>query len=101
MEKLITVHKAKEQIKKLERFVELAESYKANTLEELIVKEYAYNNSIPKVLESLNQKGILKKDGSPLEKADIVEVLRGKSSDEFQKIVKRGYWRKIKNRIKR
>lgn len=100
MEKLITVHKAKEQIKKLERYVELAASYKANTLEELIVKEYAYYNSIPKVLESLNQKGILK-DGDPLEKADIVEVLRGESSDEFQKILKRGYSRKIKNRIKR
>lgn len=100
MEKLITVHKAKEQIKKLERYVELAESYKANTLEELIVKEYAYYNSIPKVLESLNQKGLLK-DGAPFEKTDIVEVLRGKPKDEFQQIVIRGYWRKIKNRIKR
>jgi len=39
-------------------------------------------------------------DKVPLNKTDIVKVLRSEPNDEFQKIVKRGYWLKIKNRIK-
>jgi hypothetical protein len=46
MEKLITVRRAKEEIKRLQEYIDLAESYEADTLEKLIIKEYAFTNSM-------------------------------------------------------
>jgi hypothetical protein len=42
---LITVRKAKEEIKRLQFYINLVEDYEADTLEKLIIKEYAFENS--------------------------------------------------------
>lgn len=39
MGKLITVERAKREIKKLQEYVDLVESYEADTLDKLIIKE--------------------------------------------------------------
>ncbi|MEF7664378.1 MULTISPECIES: hypothetical protein [Bacillus cereus group] len=39
MGKLITVERAKREIKKLQEYVDLVESYEADTLEKLIITE--------------------------------------------------------------
>ncbi len=46
---LITLRRAKEEIKRLQDYVDLAENYEANTLEKFIIKEYAFTNSIEEI----------------------------------------------------
>lgn len=48
--KLITPQKAKEQVKQLQEYIDLVESYQADTLEKWIVKEYAFTNSMIEVV---------------------------------------------------
>jgi hypothetical protein len=54
MTKLITVDRAKAEIKRLQNFVNLVESYEADTLDKAIIKEYAFTNSIVEVTKRLN-----------------------------------------------
>lgn len=90
MAKLITVQRAKDEIKKLQKYITLAEDYEATTSEKLIIKEYAYTNSIAKVIEILNERGI-KKDDKPINKQDVVAVINSKASDDLHKSIKSGY----------
>jgi hypothetical protein len=48
MTKLITVERAKSEIKRLQYYVNLVESYEADTLDKAIIKEYAFTNSVKK-----------------------------------------------------
>ena len=75
-------------------YIELAESYEADTLEKLIIKEYAYTNSINQVLKILEERGVLK-DGRPVEKSDVVEVIKARGKDPLHQIIRRGYLVKI------
>jgi hypothetical protein len=49
MTRLITVEKAKEEIKRLRHFIVLVDSYNTDTLDKLIIKNYAILNSIKDV----------------------------------------------------
>lgn len=51
MSKLMTVERAKNEIKRLQEYVDLVESYEAESLENMIIKEYAYTNSIVGVIK--------------------------------------------------
>ncbi|WP_353853970.1 hypothetical protein [Bacillus sp. Bos-x628] len=57
MPKLITVQRAYDEIKRLQHYIELAETYEADNLEKWIIKEYAYTNSITEVVKRANSKG--------------------------------------------
>lgn len=46
MRKFVPVDSAKDEIKKLTKYVDLAEAYEVNTLEQMMIKEYAYAGSI-------------------------------------------------------
>ena len=76
----MAVNKAKEEIIRLQRYVELAESYKADTLEKQIIKEYAYTYSIEKVAKNLN-----------IDRKPVISTIRSKGVDELHKIVRSGY----------
>ena len=84
--KLITVSKAKEEIKRLQRFVELVESYEEDTIDKKIIKEYAYTNSIEKVHTKLN-----------VDKEYINKVIRRLGKDELHKLIRTGYMQKTKH----
>lgn len=85
MTKLISVRRAKEEVRRLSLYISLVESYEADTLEKLIIKEYAYTNSIPEVIRILNSRGI------EVERQYILDVIKSKPKDELHKIVKTGY----------
>lgn len=68
--KVMTVSKAKKKIMSLQHFVNLAESYEADTLEKMVIKEYAYSNS--KVMSKLN-----------LDKKYVTAVIMQKGSDDL------------------
>ena len=95
MDRLITVSKAKQKAEELLHYIELAESYEADALEKLIIKEYAYTNSINEVLKILKERGVLK-DDRPVEKSDAVEVIKSRGTDPLHQIVRRGCLVKIR-----
>lgn len=83
MTKLITYKKAKEEIKRLQRYCDLVESYQTDTLEKIIIKEYCLTNSMTKVIEKLNYLGVTRES--------VVSIINGKPQNELHKIVKSGY----------
>lgn len=94
--KLVTVKKAKEEIKRLQEYIDLVESYHADTLERLIIKEYALSNSIAEVLRVLEHRHILK-NGKPVEKQDALDVIKSKPQDKLHRLVKSAYMAKTKH----
>lgn len=95
MEKLITVERARAEIDRLQRFVDLAENYKINTLERWIIREYAYTNSIKEVVERAKASQ-LTRDGYYMDREYIISVINGKPEDELHRIMKAGYRHKIR-----
>ncbi|TWE08738.1 hypothetical protein FB550_101766 [Neobacillus bataviensis] len=85
MTKLITVDKAKAEIKRLQYYVDLVESYETDTLDRAIIKEYAITNSIEKVTKSLN-----------VGREYATEVIKRRGTDELHKMMRSGYMLKTR-----
>lgn len=85
--KFITLDRAKAEIKRLQDYVNLVETYRPSNLEGEIVKEYAMKSSIPEVSKKLN-----------VSYEKVVEVISSKGKDELHKIVRSGYMKKIRSR---
>ncbi|MBT2736551.1 hypothetical protein [Bacillus sp. ISL-7] len=83
MAKLITVDRAKEEVKRLQQFINLVESYQSDTLEKQIIKEYALTNSIVKVTQNLN-----------IEREYATSVIKSRGSDELHKLMRSMYMTK-------
>lgn len=83
---LITLDRAKSEIKRLTYLVDLIESYQPSNLEEEIVKEYAIASSIPIVSKKLN-----------VSYEKVVEVISSKGKDELHKQVRSWYMLKTKS----
>ncbi|MFP5111812.1 hypothetical protein ACSU64_05470 [Bacillaceae bacterium C204] len=88
--KFITLDRAKSEIKRLQYYVNLVETYEPINLEQEIIKEYAKTSSIPEVSKRLN-----------VSYEKVVEVIssRGKE-DELHKIMRSWYMHKTKNQRK-
>jgi hypothetical protein len=93
---LITVRRAKEEIKRLQDYVDLVESFEADTLEKLIIKEYAFTNSIVEVVRILDRRGI-KINGRAIDKQDVLTVINSKAKDDLHRFVKSGYLSRTKH----
>lgn len=87
---LKTVDQAKRKIEKLQMFVDLVEGYRPETIEQQILKEYAYLGSLVKVAEKVNTMGYLI-EGRPYEGTDITNIIKGKGNDELHKYIRKGY----------
>jgi hypothetical protein len=74
----------------------LAESYQADSLEKLIIKEYAFTNSIVEIIRVFERRGIMK-DGKPIEREYVLEVINSKASDKLHLLVKSAYLSKTKH----
>jgi hypothetical protein len=92
---LITVQRAQAEIKRLQHYVDLVESYSADTLEKWIIKEYAYTNSIIEVTKRANDRNF-SRNGLEIDKVYVTSVIANKATDELHKILKSGYKRKAK-----
>jgi hypothetical protein len=92
---LISVEKAKEEIKRLRQYIDLVENYEANTLDKFIIKEYALTNSIDKTVKAVNAVGyaIYHKE---VERDYVVSLLKKRGKDELHKLVRSAYMQKTK-----
>ncbi|CRK80320.1 hypothetical protein [Neobacillus massiliamazoniensis] len=84
--KPITLKKAKEEIKKLQHYVYLVESYHADTLEKSIIKEYAITNSIQQVSNNLG-----------IDREFVTKVIKGRGKDELHKQMRSFYMLKTRS----
>lgn len=96
MPKLITVERAEREIKRLQHYINLVDTYPDDTLEKWIIKEYAYTNSIVKVIQNANEKGLTHQD-EPLTKEYVTSVISGKGNDELHRLLRSGYNARIKH----
>ncbi|EKN69280.1 hypothetical protein BABA_10471 [Neobacillus bataviensis LMG 21833] len=94
--KILTVPSAKEEIRRLQYFVNLVETYEADSLEKWIVKEYAYTSSIKEVVIRGNKRG-LKSNGVELEHEFVKNVIAAKPKDELHRLVRANYRLRIKS----
>lgn len=92
MRVLRTVDQTKGRIEKLQIFVDLVEGYRPETIEQKILKEYAYLGSVVKVAEKVNVMGY-SIEGRPYEGTDITNIIKGKGkgNDELHKLIRKGY----------
>lgn len=97
MKLLKTVEAAKREIEELQAFVLLVENYKASTLEERIVKEYALLGSINKVVEKINEE--LGTD--TIDKVFVTKVITSKPQDELHRRLKSNYFLKTRHNRKK
>lgn len=87
MKMLKTVDAAKREIKELQNFVSLVENYEVTTIEQKILKEYAYVGSIVKVVENINEEF----GSNMIDKTFVSNLLKNKSQDELHKRLKSNY----------
>jgi uncharacterized protein YceH (UPF0502 family) len=92
---IISVEKAKEEILRLQQYIELVETYEANTLDKLIIKEYALTNSIDKTIKAVNAAGyaINQKE---VDRDYVVSLLKKRGRDDLHKLVRSAYMQKTK-----
>lgn len=82
----MTLDRAEAEIKRLQYYVDLIETYQPTTIEEEIIKEYAITNSITEVSKRLN-----------VSYEKVVDVITDRGKDELHKIVRSGYMKKTKH----
>jgi hypothetical protein len=92
---LISVEKAKEEISKLQQYIDLVENYEADTLDKLIIKEYALTNSIDKTVKAVNDVGYAI-DHKEIERDYVVSLLKKRGKDDLHKLVRSAYMEKTK-----
>lgn len=95
--KILTVPSAKEDIRRLQQFIQLVESYEAETLEKWIIKEYAYTSSIREVVLRGNKKGF-KHNDSDLDFSYVRSVISAYPKDDLHKIIKGNYRIRLKGK---
>lgn len=83
----MTVVKARDEIKRLQQYVKLYDSYKAGTLDRFIIKKYALTGSLEKTLAFVHSNGF----GDHIEKEDLVAVIRQRGKDELHKTMRSWY----------
>lgn len=96
IKKLITLDKAKEQVKMLTYYIDLVETYETDTIDKLIVKEYALTNSMVEVVRELNRRGHTI-DGRSIVSSDVQAVINKKTKDELQRMLRSGYLLKTRH----
>jgi basic membrane lipoprotein Med (substrate-binding protein (PBP1-ABC) superfamily) len=94
--KLYTYQQAKEEIERLKRYVYLIETYEVKSLEDWILLQYAYTNSIKKVVEKAAQEGIVLKGKPSLDLKYVSTVINSKPKNELHQMIREGYKEKIK-----
>jgi hypothetical protein len=93
--KILTIPRAKEEIRRLQDFINLVENYEANSLEKWIIKEYAYTSSIREVVVRGNKRGFTS-NGMELDLDFVKNVIAGSPKDELHRLLRLNYRQKIK-----
>lgn len=93
MRGLITLERAKREKEWLENYIYLIESYEVDTLEKWVIKQYAITNSMNKIMQLAEEKGITY-NNEPLDREYLREIINGKIMDELHRTLRKGYGRK-------
>lgn len=96
MKLLPTVSKAKEEIEFLQKYVFLAETYEAQSVQEQIIKLYAYTGSIKQVTEQLNEERKAERL-MPIDAAYVSETIQSRVKDPLHRLIRRNYMNKTKH----
>lgn len=97
---LITYEKAKKEVEKLQKYINLIDNYEVDSLEKFIIKNYALTNSSSGVIKKFNAANIHMKY-PPLSRDYVLGVIKKAPIDELHKIIGNGYrnkYKKIRNR---
>jgi hypothetical protein len=84
--RILTVPRVKEEIRRLQYFIDLVENYEASSLKKWIIKEYAYTGSIREVVNRANKRG-LTSNGNELDHRFAKNVITSSSRDELHRFV--------------
>ncbi|MCL6571715.1 MAG: hypothetical protein K6T88_08510 [Bacillus sp. (in: Bacteria)] len=82
------IEEAKKNIKELENYIQLIESYQVSNFEQESVFLYVQMESVRKVAEEMNKKGYKVGNRKVISK-DISDVIRSKPVDELQVMAKK------------
>lgn len=97
MSKLITVKRAEEEVKRLQDYLDLVIDYPVDTIEKWVIREYAYTNSMVKVVKHAREQSITK-DGIPVDREFVLSIINGDpKNDGLHKLLKAGYKSKIRS----
>lgn len=100
MKHLSTVSRAKDEIKFLQTFVFLAETYNAKTLQQKIIQSYAYTGSIQKTVLQVNLEladmGLLSIDATY-----VSDVIKEHPKDDLHRLIRTNYMKKTKHSRKK
>jgi hypothetical protein len=100
----VNVEKAKNKMARLKRlvnelqsFITTAESYTPISFEQKVIKYYAFEGSIAKVLEKVNTETVEGGQGQRYKLNDISEIIDSKPMDDLHKQVRKIYRTNKKN----
>lgn len=89
------IEEAKEQIERLEKYIEAVESYQPTNMEEEAVYLYVQLESVTKVVKMLNDKGY-RAGNRKLNTVDISTIIKSKPKDSMHEMAKQRYTRNKK-----
>jgi hypothetical protein len=98
LDKFISITKARQDVKMLNEYIALWESYETDTVEKQIIKEYALLSSLEEVANRLNSKGYSIDDRSIEAAADVRSGINQKPKDDLHRIVRSGYLKKARKK---
>lgn len=100
MVKLQRVDLVKKEVNKLNEFIRLAEEYPERTLEERILKFYAYSGTLKATTRIINEENIKLKLPT-VEDSYVREVIQSKPTDSLHKMLRSSYMLKTRNQRNR
>ena len=93
---------AKQKLKILQEYISLVDNYSINTLQDLIIRQYAIHNSISKVIRDIKVNNLAKNLTSDTEiiTHDLIrETILSKPKDSLHSLIQKEY--KLKTRPQR
>lgn len=82
------IEQAREEIKKLENYIEMIESYNPDTFEKEALLEYVLIENVNMVASTLNERGYRIGNRKVVGK-DVSDIIRKKETDQIHKLAKK------------
>lgn len=82
------ISEAQEQIKELEKYIELVENYDASTYEKKVFKLYVLRENVTKITKELNEEGYRIGNRKLISK-DVSDLIRSKPTDEMHEMARK------------
>lgn len=94
---LKSYNQAQKEVKILLDYIKLIEQFQINSLDDLIIYEYAIHNSISKVIKNIKlKKHSFDIDYSKITPEHIKNTILGNPQNQLHSVIKKGYLRKTK-----